>query len=271
MAFTGEVATAYARYRRGFPPAAVDLLVEALDLPADAYVLDLGCGTGQLTVPLAGRFDRVVGADPEPDMLRLARERALGAGVRGIGWLLAADTDLASLPLLDGLDAVTVSNAIHLLDGPRLFEALAGRLSGRGRVAVIGNGTPLWLQDSAWSRTLRAHLEDWLGTPLRSWCGLDPASRRQYRHDLEAAGFATADTHLDYADALSFEQIVGNVYSAMSPEQLPVGADRADFEARLRATLPAGPDSRFAEQVRVSVLVGRRTALIPGPPAHALG
>ena len=259
MTFSGEVAENYARYRRGFPPSAVGLLVRALDLPRDAYVLDLGCGTGQLTLPLAGRFGRVLGADPEPDMLRLARTAARAAGVTSIGWLLAAESDLGTLPVLDGLDAVTISNAIHLMDAPALFATLAGRLSTRGRVAVVANGTPLWLQDSAWSRALRDHLERWLGRPLRSWCGLDPASREGFRRQLHAAGFRTAEVHLDYTERLSFEHIVGNLYSAMSPEQLPVLADRAHFERRLRAALyTAAADGRFVEEVRVSVLVGCR-------------
>lgn len=260
MTFTGAVATNYARHRRGFPPATVDLLVDALSLPRDAYILDLGCGTGQLTLPLAGRFDRVVGADPEPDMLRLARDAARAAGVTSIGWLLAADSDIGSLPLLEGLDAVTVSNAVHLMDAPALFRTLAVRLSDRGRVAIVANSTPLWLQDSAWSRALREHLEDWLGFPLRSFCGLDPASRRRFRQDLEAAGFAATDeVHLDYSDPLSFDQIVGNVYSAMSPERLPLATERDDFETRLHSALDAAATGgQFVEDVRVSILVGSR-------------
>lgn len=50
--FEGDVAGYYARYRRGYPPAVVDAVAEALALtPADTIV-DLGCGTAQLTLPL---------------------------------------------------------------------------------------------------------------------------------------------------------------------------------------------------------------------------
>lgn len=243
MSFTGEVAAHYARHRRGFPPAAVDLLVDALGLPRSSTVLDLGCGTGQLTVPLAGRYDRVIGVDPSPDMLDLARS----AGVPSITWLLGSDTDL---PDLSGLDAVTVANAIHLMDAPALIR----RLAGRARLAIIANGTPLWRHDTAWSRALRAVLEDWMGTALTSYCGLDPASRASYRAEMEAAGFATDEVHLDYTDSLTADQVIGNVYSAMSPSRLPHGADRVAFERRLHDALGAGP---LTEPVRVAVLTGR--------------
>lgn len=250
MSFTGAVAVEYARHRRGFPPPVVDALIDALALPRSSTVLDLGCGTGQLTVPLAGRYDRVLGADPSTDMLRLAR----AAGVPGIAWLLASDADLAALPLLEDVDAVTISQAVHLMDTARLWPVLASRLSGRGRVAVIANGTPLWLQDSSCSRALRAYLEHWLGTPAASSCGTDAASRARHREELASAGFASArEVVLTGSEPLPFERVVGNVYSALDEDRLP--ADRAAFEAGLRAALPPGP---FIEDVGVAILVAAR-------------
>jgi ubiquinone/menaquinone biosynthesis C-methylase UbiE len=250
MEFSGSVATAYAAHRRGYPPPVVDLLVRTLDLPPDASVLDLGCGTGALTVPLAAHFDRVIGADPSPDMLALARS---SAGSAPVAWLLADDADVVRLPLLTGVDAVTIAQAIHLLDRPRLFPALASVLSARGRVAVIANGSPLWLQPSPWSRSLQAYLSSWLGAPVRSTCGTDPVARAEFRSSLAAAGFPSAvEVSLSYQESHSFERIAGNVYSALSPSQLPVGPS---FEDGLRAALGPGP---FEEDVTVSILVAAR-------------
>ena len=96
MDFSGEVARQYARHRRGFPAPVVDALVDALELPAEAYVLDLGCGTGQLTVPLAERYGRVVGADPSPDMLALARAGAPGRPLRPRGTTAGAGRTAAA-------------------------------------------------------------------------------------------------------------------------------------------------------------------------------
>jgi SAM-dependent methyltransferase len=44
-------------------------------------VLELACGTGQLAVPIAARGIPVVGLDSAPEMLKAARQRAVGAGV----------------------------------------------------------------------------------------------------------------------------------------------------------------------------------------------
>jgi SAM-dependent methyltransferase len=54
-------------------------------LPADAHVLDVGCGPGTITVDLAARVPdgQVTGIDAAPDVLALARQEAEGqANVR---------------------------------------------------------------------------------------------------------------------------------------------------------------------------------------------
>ncbi len=60
--FGGETAAFYARFRRGYPAAFTRLLTGALRLgPADVLA-DVGCGTGQLTLPLARRVRAVATA-----------------------------------------------------------------------------------------------------------------------------------------------------------------------------------------------------------------
>ncbi|MHA6625457.1 class I SAM-dependent methyltransferase [Pseudonocardia sichuanensis] len=257
--FRGPVAEHYARFRRGYPPAVVDELAGALGLDAGSRVLDVGCGTGQLTLPLAARVRAAVGVDVEADMLRLAHRAARDAGAGNVTWVLGADRDLGALAALTGahaFDAATIGQALHWMDAPGLFAALHRLVRPGGGVAVVTNGEPQWLLDLAWSRALRGHLEHWLGRPLTARCGTDADSRRAYRDALVAAGFdRVQDLAVGYREELTFPQLVGSVYSAMSPETLPTGDARTTFEHGLRAAL--GDRETFAEDVRVSLLVGR--------------
>jgi SAM-dependent methyltransferase len=57
LGFRGNVVDFYHRFRRGYPPEVIDSLAGAFRLTADDIVVDLGCGTGQLTLPIAQRCD----------------------------------------------------------------------------------------------------------------------------------------------------------------------------------------------------------------------
>jgi tRNA/tmRNA/rRNA uracil-C5-methylase (TrmA/RlmC/RlmD family) len=85
------------RYRRGYPSAVIDTLIGAFALTGDDVVIDLDCGTGQLTLPIARRVRAVAGLDPEPEMLACARRTAAEQGARNANWVLGADTDISAL------------------------------------------------------------------------------------------------------------------------------------------------------------------------------
>jgi ubiquinone/menaquinone biosynthesis C-methylase UbiE len=246
------------RYRRGYPPAFVDVLAQALPLAAGDVAADVGCGTGQLTIPLARHVRAVVGMDPEPAMLALAGQAAAGQGLANVTWVLGGDSDLPALSALLGeqaLTAVTIANAIHLMAHERMFAAALRMLRPGGGLAVIANGTPLWQQPSDWSQVLRHALEQWLGTTLESHCGTDQPSRQRYHAALHEAGFT--DIHeesVDYASDLSFDEVIGGIYSAMPSHMLPPPDQRAAFTGHIRDAI--GPGPRFAEQVHVGALIG---------------
>ena len=64
----------YARYRPGYPRA-LDDLVQEFHLDGTGRLLDFGCGTGQLTLPLAEHVAEAVGMDREPEMLAEAADK----------------------------------------------------------------------------------------------------------------------------------------------------------------------------------------------------
>jgi SAM-dependent methyltransferase len=256
--FGGEAAGYYHRFRHGYPSAVTEALANAFGLSGQDVLVDLGCGTGQLTLPMARYTRAVIGMDVEPDMLERGQQAARDADVRNVTWMLGGDTDIPALRRLLGdrsVGAVTIAQALHWMNHRELFRAVVPLLRPSGGIAVVTNGTPLWQQETDWSRALRAFLEHWLGTTLTHACGTDEQSQRRYRDDLTAAGFDVVTTAVDYVASLDTDQLIGGVYSAMG-SRIPAAGERPAFAERLREAV--APHDHFSEPVHVAIVVGTR-------------
>ncbi len=169
-------------------------------------------------------------------------------------WILGTAQDLIPISAKYGrVGAVTLANAIHLVDRAQLFIAAKTALApGRG-LAIIANSTPLWLQDTVWSHALRTFLQRWLEIKLTSHCGTDDDTRSEYRRELIDLGYVVAEIRVEFTDFLTLDQIVGGVFSAMS-DRIPAASDRTRFASELDHAL-AGTDP-YAENVQVRALIG---------------
>ena len=89
------------------------------DKPRPELVLDLGCGTGRMTLELARRGYDMTGVDYSPEMLDIARSEAEREGLSDILWLcqdmrefeLYGTVDLA-VCCLDGINHITKKNEL---------------------------------------------------------------------------------------------------------------------------------------------------------------
>jgi SAM-dependent methyltransferase len=207
---------------------------------------------------MAPQVRAVIGMDVEPDMLEYARQAARDTDVRNVMWLLGADTDIPALRSLLGdrsVGAVTIAQALHWMNHEDLFKAVVPLVRPGGGIAVVTNGTPLWLQETDWSRALRDVLERWLGTTLTYACGTDEDSQRRYSEDLASAGFDVFTAAVDYVATLDLDQLVGGLYSAMG-SRIPAASERPAFAEEIRAAVAL--QERFSESVRVAIIVGTR-------------
>ncbi len=117
-----------------------ETILEAAALAGDESVLDLACGPGFYTCPLAARVSggRVVGLDLSRPMLALASRRSRREGLANVGFVRGTALEL---PFVESrFDVVNCCGALHLF--PDTVRALAEirrvlRPDGRFTVATV--------------------------------------------------------------------------------------------------------------------------------------
>lgn len=99
-----------------------DAILERAEPASDHRVLDVGAGTGLLTLALAGRVSRVWALDISPAMCEYLRAKAASAGAGNVDAIAAS---AVSLPLVDASVELVVSNyCFHHLDSSGKVHAL---------------------------------------------------------------------------------------------------------------------------------------------------
>lgn len=138
--------------------AAADLLrpfkertYERMQVQSGASLLDVGCGAGADTIPLAGRVGaagKVVGVDHDREMVARAGSAAEAAGVQGRVFHLCADA--SRLPLAsDSFDASRSERLFQHLPRPELALAEVVRVTkSGGRVVVLDADHGTWSVDT---------------------------------------------------------------------------------------------------------------------------
>jgi len=127
-----EAAEAYQRTRPVCPPQLFDDLVGLAGLSPGDRVAEIGCGTGQATVPLAERGMAVTAVEPGASLAAVARRRL--AGFPSADVLTTSFEDWQ--PRRACFDAVVAVNCLHWID-PRFRYAKPSGLLRPGAAMVI--------------------------------------------------------------------------------------------------------------------------------------
>ena len=166
-----SVAALYDATRQRYPREVVQAMVETAELSAGCRVLEVGCGTGQLTGQLAGRGMSVTALDIGSEMLALARANVPDPDV---GFERVAFEAYESSRRFD---LVVSATAFHWIDPAVAWTKTAALLRPGGWLALLTTrerhhepvraalsglwrkhqpGSEEWIASPPWSESLRA-------------------------------------------------------------------------------------------------------------------
>jgi ubiquinone/menaquinone biosynthesis C-methylase UbiE len=113
------------------------LVLAALGVRPDMEVVDLCCGDGLFTAPLALLVRRVIAIDIDPGMLALARAKVSAGGATNCDFI-AGDAYAVAELVPRAVDFVLMANTFHgVPNKPRLARGIAAILKPGGRFAVV--------------------------------------------------------------------------------------------------------------------------------------
>jgi ubiquinone/menaquinone biosynthesis C-methylase UbiE len=202
-------ADAYERGRPDYPAAAIDWLVERLDLRPGRAVVDLAAGTGKLTRLLVPSGVEVIAVEPIAEM----RAKIENAHV------LEGTAEAIPLPD-DSADAVTVAQAFHWFRAEEALAEIRRVLRPGGGLALVWNvrdeRDPIHAAASAIMRPLEEKV------PRRG--------KQNWSDVIDATETATFD-HEQLVDEDAFvERFTSVSFVAAAPAE-----QRAEVEEQLRA------------------------------------
>ncbi|WP_243878202.1 class I SAM-dependent methyltransferase [Streptomyces sp. SUK 48] len=248
----------YERGRLPYAPGLVPLLAQELSADGRGRLLDVGCGPGTVTVPLAPLFHEAVGVDPDPGMLRAAERRAAAAGVaRRVRWArLRAEELPAGLGLFD---TVVFAQSFHWTDRARVARTVRAMLRPGGTLVHLADlkGERRTAGGAAYPavphESITALVKEYLGPVRRAGRGLLPqGTPGGEARILAEAGFLDPERRVVPGGAVlerTADDVVVWTFSHSFAAPHLFGARLDSFEAELRGLLAeVSPTGCFAER-----------------------
>jgi SAM-dependent methyltransferase len=214
-----EVAAAY-RHRPPYPPETFAILESLLGSRPRA-VLELGAGTGDLTIGLMPLIDRLIAVEPSRPMLDRGRRRTAAAQDR-VEWLAVAAEDYA----FDGCyAAVVAAEAFHWLDWRRVLARVAAGLIASGHLILGGRKVAAM----PWDEDLRRLIRDY--STNQDYVAYDLVTELESRGLLAIAGRTETQT---IAHRQTIEDYVESFHSRNGFSRARLTAARAqEFDDQL--------------------------------------
>jgi ubiquinone/menaquinone biosynthesis C-methylase UbiE len=254
--FSGS-ADLYERFLPHYPAELFYHLLDHIERSSRGRLLDLGCGTGRLALPLGRHFDEAWAVDVSAEMIARGRAEAEIGGSANIRWLVERAEALNAPE--EHFDLVTIGAAFHWMDRECVGEHIARWLRPQGWVAIVGVNSP-WNRAEDLQRVALSVIRRWLDERRRAGCGVFEAPRQRHEEVLAAIGFRDiTETVFPVCHRWTLDEFVGYLHSTSFASPGALGERQQRFQADLRCSLLAAePEGRFSETLRFHCIVARR-------------
>ncbi len=226
----------YAKYRLSYPSKLFEHLKSSFGLNTSKRVLDLGCGTGQLSIPLSNSVKEVVAIDASAEMIEEGRKQAQLAAITNITWHeIAAE---AITPEFGAFHLAVFGGSFHWMDRPLVLERCYEILEPSGGIAIINGGRSIWNGKQTWERAAVKVIKKWLGPNRRAGEGTFPRDFLRHEEIIAQSRFQNMTMgEIKRSHTWTLEAFIGLLYSTSFANKAILGETAESFEKEMRTTL----------------------------------
>ncbi len=229
----------YARFREGYPEDFFDLTKRKFDLLQGDRVLDLGCGTGQIAIPISAFVKEVVAMDPEPEMVAEGKNQAEMQGAHNIVWIKGGSEDISRMKKVIGnFKLVMMGTSFHWMNRGETLDDLHEIIIDGGGIAIVWN-TSIWTEvPNDWQLAVKGVITKWLGEERRAGSSVYQAPVERHEEIVKESKFKRMEMWKHHwVASSSLDSVIGGLYSTSGVNPHVLGDKREAFEKDLRETL----------------------------------
>jgi SAM-dependent methyltransferase len=253
----------YLAGRPGYAARAIARVIELCAVKPTDRMLDLGCGPGQLARAFAPCVGEIVGVDPEPEMLRLAREGAPDNAL----WIEASSYDIG--PHLGRFGLVTMGRSFHWMDRVDTLRRLDEIVTPGGAVVLFSDSHPD-VPDNAWRAEYSAVIERFAGDEERRR-RRGPGWISHTALLLDSAFSAVEEISVIERRTLTAGRLLDRALSMSSTSRARLGPRADDLLRDLTDVIERlAPSGHLREVVATNALMARRPSTRACQPSPAI-
>jgi len=257
----------YVKYRLQYSQEIFDKIIEIFKPVENDVLLDLGCGTGELALPLSKSFGRVIAWDPNADMLRLAEQKADEQNIENVVFEQKSSDDLPSLN--EKIKLCTMGQSFHWMDGVETLTGIKKHLVNNGGVTIVGlkQGLSIYMPTFDEPNQITAERNrivsevgiKYLGAQRKAGHGVFTRGKKSFEDMLSEAGFADIkESVLDITIKRTIDDVIGWLFSSSWGKKGQLGGKAETFEQELRERLQElKPDGVFDERISFWLLTAK--------------
>ena len=249
-----EVPWLYDRFRPGYPDDVIEAVIELARMSPGSAVLEVGAGTGQLTLPIVGRGFRVTGLEPGRRMAAL-----LARKLRNDTSSTVIAARFEDAPIAWGThDLVISATAFHWVDPSRRYALAADALRPGGGLALLRNDHVAAPSSAPFYRGVR-ELYARHAPELGAYGAPSTDELRGFADEVEASGrfSVLGERRFEWEERYSAASIVGLLRTYSDHRALPARR-RARLHAAIRGFVETELDGSFVDRYVTTLCIGQR-------------